>query len=186
LSNRQDQEIPLGERLRKLRKARGLTLAQLAERVGKSEGYLSRLERGQVNPSLSTLKRIADVLGRPVVQLLDDVVLPLARAAQDGGHRRLIVSPELEYVILSAPNDRFALFKVILAKGGSSGAEPYCHQGLEAGIVLKGKVRITVGGKSFVLEAGDSITYRSDFPHRFENVGDEQAIGIWVVSPPTF
>ena len=89
-------------------------------------------------------------------------------------------------MILSAPNDRFALFKVILAKGGSSGAEPYCHPGLEAGIVLKGKVRITVGGKSFVLEAGDSITYRSDLPHRFENVGEEETVGIWVVSPPTF
>ena len=67
-----------------------------------------------------------------------------------------MVSPELEYVILSAPNDRFALFKVILAKGGSSGAEAYRHQGLEAGIVLKGKVRITVGGKSFVLPGFDS------------------------------
>jgi len=186
LSKKQVREPSLGERLRRLRKAKGLTLAQLAERVGRSEGYLSRLERGQVNPSLSTLKRIADVLGRPVVQLLDDVVLPLARAAQDGGHRRLVVSPELEYVILSAPNDRFALFKVILAKGGTSGEEPYCHEGLEAGIVLQGKVKITVGGKSFVLGAGDSITYRSDLPHRFENVGEEEAIGIWVVSPPTF
>jgi len=179
------EETGLGKQLRGLRLEKGLTLQGLAEEVGKSESYLSRLERGQINPSLGTLKRIADALGRPLVHLLENGFPPLGALILRGEHRRLIVSPKLEYEILSAPNEQVTLFKVMLKPGGSSG-EPYRHQGVETGIVLEGTVKITVGNKEFQLRAGDTITYRCDEPHSFENNGRGDAIGIWVVSPPTF
>ncbi len=175
----------LGEQLRRLRVEKALTLRVLAEQVGKSESYLSRLEHGQINPSLGTLKRIADALGRPLVHLLENDFPPLGALISKGAHRKLIVSPKLEYEILSAPNHQVTLFKVMLKEGGSSG-EPYRHQGIEAGIVLKGTVKIKVGEKEFRLEQGDTITYRCEEPHSFENVGKGDSIGIWVVSPPTF
>jgi len=71
------EDTGLGKQLRRLRLEKGLTLQGLAEEVGKSESYLSRLERGQINPSLGTLKRIADALGRPLVHLLENGFPPL-------------------------------------------------------------------------------------------------------------
>jgi len=176
----------LGERLRLLRIQKGLTLRDLASSVGKTAGYLSKIERGKVNPSLSTLKQIADVLGSPLMYLLESEFTAAATLIRKGEHRRLIVSPYLEYEILSAPNHQIALFRVRLKRGGSSGKRPYSHRGIETGIVLKGRVRIVVGREKFILKAGDSITYSCEIPHRFENIGSQEAVGIWAVSPPTF
>jgi len=175
----------LGEQLRHLRVEKRLTLRALAERVGKSESYLSRLENGQINPTLGTLKRVADALGRPLVHLLENDFPPLGAMKKKGEHRRLVVSPELEYEILSVPNHQVTLFKGVLRESGTSG-EAYRHQGVETGIVLKGTIKITVGNKEFLLKEGDSITYRSEEPHHFENVGKGDVIWIWAVSPPTF
>ncbi len=163
-----------------------MSLRELAARLGKTESYLSKLENGKLNPSLASLKRIADVLGKPLVHFFEDPVIPVDAVLLDGQRRRIVVSPSLEYDILSAPNPQLALFKMTLKKRGTSGASFYAHQGIESGLVLKGKVKIVVGNKEYVLKAGDSITYRSDQPHRFENIGDEEAVGIWAVSPPTF
>jgi transcriptional regulator with XRE-family HTH domain len=179
------QSSNLGEDLHRLRLEKGWTLRELGQRVGKSESYLSRLEHGDINPSLGTLKRIADALGRPLVHLLDNNFPPLGTLISKGKHRKLIVSPMLEYEILSAPNHQVTLFKVMLKPGGNSG-EPYRHQGVESGIIMKGTVKITVGKKEFRLEEGDTITYSCEEPHSFENVGKDDAIGIWVVSPPSF
>lgn len=176
----------LGSRLRALRLEKSLTLRELARKLGKSESYLSKLENGKLNPSLASLKQIADVLGRPLVHFFEDPFIPTEAVLLDGQRRQIVVSPSLEYDILSAPNPQLALFKMTLKKGASSGASFYVHQGIESGIVVKGKVKIVVGNKDYVLKVGDSITYRSDQPHRFENIGDEEAVGIWAVSPPTF
>ncbi|MBC7220595.1 helix-turn-helix domain-containing protein [Candidatus Bipolaricaulota bacterium] len=176
----------LGRRLRDLRMQCGLTLQELGAKVGKSESYLSKLEHGKINPSLATLKKIADALGRPVVHLFEDSLTTFQTVLTDGQRRHITVSPHLEYEILSAPNSQVVLFKVRLKRGGSSGAQAYVHEGIECGLILSGKVRIVVGERSYVLTAGQSITFWSEQPHRFENVGDGEAVGIWAVSPPTF
>ena len=176
----------LGQRLRDLRLQKGLTLKDLAARIGKSPSYLSKLEHGKINPSLTSLKKIADALGRPIVHLFEDSMTTVPTVLLEGQRRRIIVSPYLEYEILSAPNAQLALFKVFLKKGGSSGAQSYIHEGVECGIILSGKVRVVVGDKVYILAAGQSITFRSEQPHRFENMGNEEAVGIWAVSPPTF
>jgi len=170
----------LGEQLRLLRVEKGLTLRALAEQVKKSESYLSRLENSQINPTLGTLKRIADALGRPLVHLLENDFPPLGAVKKMGEHRRLIVSPGLEYEILSVPNHQVTLFK------GVTSGEAYRHQGVETGIVLQGTIKITVGYKEFLLRKGDSITYRSEEFHHFENAGKGDVLWIWAVSPPTF
>lgn len=175
----------LGIQLKRLRTEKGFTLRTLAEQIEKSESYVSRLENGKINPSLGTLKRISDALGRPLVHLLESQISTLASLARKGEHRRLVVSPELEYEIYSSPNDQIALFKGTLKKGSDSGEE-YSHQGIETGIILKGRLKITVGERVFILNKGDSLTYHCEEPHRFENIGNGDAVWIWAVSPPTF
>ncbi len=176
----------LGERLRQLRREQGLTLRELAERIGKSESYLSRVEHNRIDLTLNTLKEIADQLGRPITHLLDNDLLTTDDLIKRGTHRRLVISSVLEYEILCSSNQEISLFRMILKEGGNSGDKPYCHQGIESGIMLKGRVRVVVGSNEYVLEEGDSLTYHSEQPHWFENVGKGDAIAIWAVTPATF
>ena len=186
MSKSKSNNLGLGLRLRQLRQEKGLTLKELAQRVNKSESYLSRLERGEVNPTLSTLKAIADELDRPIIYLFDDEFTHPEAHIKKGEHRELIVSPDLKYIVLSKPNSEISMFITILSKGGNSGDRPYRHKGIECGILLKGEIRVVVGDREYILEEGDSLTYRSEEPHWFENVGDEEAVAIWAVTPPTF
>jgi len=179
-------EDALGKRLRQLRQQEGLTLRELAGRIGKSESYLSRVENGQIDLSLSTLKEISDQLGRPIVHLLDNGFSYVDGLIKQGEHHHLVISSSLAYDILCAPNQEVSLFRMILKEGGNSGDKPYQHVGIESGIMLQGRIRVIVGEQEYLLEQADSLTYRSEQPHWFENIGKGDAIAIWVVSPPTF
>ena len=181
-----DPKGALGERLRQLRREQGLTLRELAERIGKSESYLSRVEHGRIDLSLSTLKEIADQLGRPITHLLDNGFSPTDGLIKKGEHRKLVISSVLEYDILCSSNQEISLFRMTLKEGENSGDKSYHHQGIESGIMLQGRVRVVVGDREYILEEGDSLTYRSEQPHWFENAGKGDAIGIWAVTPATF
>jgi len=167
-----DPKETLGERLRQLRREQGLTLRELAERIGKSESYLSRVEHGHIDLSLSTLKEIADQLSRPITHLLDNGFPPTDGLIKQGEH--------------CSSNQEISLFRMILKEGGNSGDKPYRHQGIESGIMLKGRVRVMVANREYILEEGDSLTYHSEQSHWFENVGKGDAIAIWAVTPASF
>jgi transcriptional regulator with XRE-family HTH domain len=178
--------LNVGKRLRQIRREQGLSLRELAGRIGKSESYLSRVERGQLDLTLSLLKTIADQLGRPILGLLNDRLTETVGLIAKGSHKQLAISAELQYDILSKANNELSLFRMTLKPGGNSGPFPYSHNGIEAGILLQGSVRVLVGDCEYVLKEGDSLTYSSTEPHWFENIGDVDAVAIWVVSPSTF
>src|SRR5690606_27891278 len=62
----------LGEKIRRVRKARGLTLAQVSEKTGLSIGYLSQVERNKTSPTIAVLKAIGDVLGKSIAYFVQE------------------------------------------------------------------------------------------------------------------
>ncbi|RKX55842.1 MAG: XRE family transcriptional regulator [Thermotoga sp.] len=178
----------IGRKLREVRKSKGIKLKDLAKEIGVTPSLISQIEHGKVSPSLSTLKKILDALGETLVSIFqEETIKEEAKYVVRRKERtNIIVSEALRYELLSTKNNILALFMVYLKPGEGSGKDFYSHEGLEAGIILQGKMEITVGDKVFVLEEGDSITYPCNLPHKWRNIGDKEAIGIWVVSPPTF
>jgi quercetin dioxygenase-like cupin family protein len=69
---------------------------------------------------------------------------------------------------------------------GADTGEPYTHRGEEGGMVLKGRLEVTVGERVFVLEEGDSFNFPSTEPHRYNNVFDGETIVMYAVTPPTY
>lgn len=174
----------LGRKLRALRAARGLTLAQLGEKVGLSASYLSQVERGVTRPSLSRLTSLAEVLDVEVRYFFeDDAASPCVVRANRG--RRILGPDGIRVELLSAD---------LLGKN----IQPYClvcrpgarreytsiYPGEECGFVLQGELTVTVGDETFVLAAGDSIHYHRHQPHSWRNDGDQECVVIWTVSPP--
>lgn len=179
----------VGTSLRALRKARGLTLAEVALAVGRSQGWISQLERGISDVSISDLRRLAAVLDVPTSLFFhnDDapederhyVVRSEARHAlgnSAGGLIEELLSPDL--------SGGMEMVRSIFEAGAESN-ESITRDTEEAGYVISGKLDLWVGDKKFNLNEGDSFRFAGE-PYRWKNPGDVPAVIIWVITPPVY
>lgn len=179
-----------GAEIRALRKARQLGLTALAERTGLSVGYLSQIERNLATPSVKALTAIAAALGVTVGWFFS------------GGHagpqdergvivrrdnrRRMIFRDDFVDYLLSPGLEGAIELLISHFKPGATTGEPYTHRGEEAGLVLQGRLEITVGSRRFVLEAGDSFAFASSEPHGYRNLDDGETVVVYAITPPSY
>jgi transcriptional regulator with XRE-family HTH domain len=178
----------IGQKIRDLRNEKGMTLGDLAAKINVSPSLISQLERGGVNPSISLLKSIADALETPLFSLLEkeetknEEPSPLMTAKE---RKVLTTEGGVRFILLSRNYDLGCEF--ILNEwpvGSSTGKEKYVHEGVECGLLLEGELEVELEDGVYHLKPGDSITYRSDIPHRLNNRGKKTAKGVWVNSRP--
>ncbi len=174
-----------GQRFRRLRTRRGLSLAQVARATGVSIGFLSALERGQMRSSIATLRRIARFYRTNILSLFETA----------GEHPRL-VRPNQRKVLETTPDVRMELLAwghtamephLFRIKPGGGSGESYSHEGEEFLHVLRGNFEIWLDGKEhYQLKPGDSLYFESTTPHRWKNPGGTETWLLWVNTPPTF
>lgn len=180
-------EFPKGEvgkRIRYLRRLQGLTSDELAKLAGVSQSMISQIERGQVSPSLETLWKLSHSLKVPVFSFFETEetnAVTIFRAGEAKNIKR--VRPNVSYQLLS-PNSgkQMSFFKMIVEPGEDLETPLLYHSGEECGIMLAGSLRIEVEGEIHTIHEGDSIYFDSSLPHRFTNVGDENAVAIWAMT----
>lgn len=178
----------LGADLRALRRARGLTLADLAGRLGRSVGWLSQVERDISEPGISDLRAIAEALDVSISSLFRVTARP-----EEAGHivrkgaRRPIGSREAGLVEELLSPDLTDAFEVV-----HSTFEPGARLGVavrrptqEVGYVLEGRLDLWIGGAHFALSPGDSFRIRGE-AFAWENPHDTPARVIWVIAPPVY
>ncbi|WP_321897170.1 helix-turn-helix domain-containing protein [Burkholderia cepacia] len=181
--------VSLGEEIRKLRKARSKTLAEVSLATGRSPSFLSQLERGRAEISISDLRRVAQCLGVPLGWFFVTDARPAAEVGrvQRAGTRRKLgtVTDGLVEELLS-PNIGGS-FETFLStfEPGSALAEPTLRDTEEEGYLVKGTLNIWIGDHSFELNAGDSFRIARE-PFRWSNTGDVEAVVVWVIAPPTY
>lgn len=178
----------IGQKIRDLRGEKGMTLGDLAEQINVSPSLISQLERGGVNPSISLLKLIADVFKAPISSLLgEEETKPEEAPHVMKEKERKILTAEggVRFILLSGNYDLGCEFIMNEWPAGSStGREKYVHEGVESGLLLEGGMELELEDKTYHLKPGDSITFRSDIPHRLNNKGKKLARGVWVNSKP--
>jgi transcriptional regulator with XRE-family HTH domain len=181
-------DVAVGKRIRDLRRARAMSLEAVAARTDLSIGFLSQIERGLSSPSLRVLATLADVLGVGIAGLFGaketagaepDVVVTRERQRAKLNLWRTGISKQL--LSPAGSEGRLNLFLVHMEPGGSTGDELYAHDGEEAGLVVSGKMKLTVDAETWTLKQGDSFRFGSRRPHRFSNPsGDAKAVVLWV------
>jgi len=183
----------LGPRLRAMRLERGLSLRELARRLGLSPSSISQIETGKLQPSVRTLNAFVAELGATMDEVLfdpssplDEACLPVSEPAvqRADGRATVTVNPGVTWERLMFWADEDVEFiEATYAPGGASGPGGALvrHGGREFGHVISGTLHAVVGFDKFVLRPGDSITFPSSTPHRFGNEGSETARAIWVV-----
>jgi len=171
-----------------MRKSQNLTLADLAGKTELSLSFLSQVERGIINPSINSLRRIALALGTPVSHFFDEtgsINGPVVRKKE----RRVLVNRDsrLVYQLLSSDhNHRIEFLLSRLEIGATSVESSMAHKGDEAALVLQGEGRFELGDDRFDLKEGDSIYITENTPHRFTNTGNVPLIIVSAISPPGF
>jgi len=175
----------LNERVRLLRKERGLSLRQLAEATGLSAALLSQVERGTTDPSLSTVRKLAVVLGADLPTLFAEDT-PTGAHVSRPGQRPLLSAGNgsMLYERLTPGRTDLEVLKGRLEPGQATSEEPWGHPSTECSVVLFGTLVAEVGGVRHELRSGESITFDSRLPHRYLNDSVEPAEYLMSCTPP--
>jgi len=174
-----------GQRFRRLRAKRGLSLAQVAKATGVSVGFLSALERGQMRSSVATLRRIARFYRTNILSLFETAG-ENTRLVRPSERKILETTPDVRMELLAWGNTAMEPHLFRVKPGGGSG-ESYSHEGEEFLHVLRGNFEIWLDkSEHYRLEPGDSLYFESSTPHRWKNPGRKEAWILWVNTPPTF
>jgi transcriptional regulator with XRE-family HTH domain len=177
----QEDLARVGARLRRLRKERGWRLEDLAKRTTLSVAYLSRIESGERQPSLTALFAIAQVYGVPFSDLFEPEPeagdCTVVRAAENKAHR----GRGLLYSRLTRAGLSFNLRPLRVVIPADRDADVvYQHEGEQWMYVLFGRLRLELGSEEFVLEAGDAAHFDSSKAHRLQALGGHDAEAIIV------
>ncbi|MBW2030461.1 MAG: helix-turn-helix domain-containing protein [Deltaproteobacteria bacterium] len=185
-------EEKIQKKIKEYRKERGLTLRQLAERVGCTHSYISQVEKGLTVPSLSMIGKLASALDVSVVDLFNDLE---AGTESDWylskDERRMIKYPDgkvsSQLLVARVTNKRLEPLISLVEPGGTSdSAEDIKHPpGTEEFVlVLNGELDFTINGREIHLKEGDTLNFDGSLPHSWVNKGRRRAQVLFVFSPP--
>jgi len=185
-------EMAIGHEVRTYRKKLGITVADLAAATGMSVGMLSKIENGNISPSLTTLQALSKALGMPITAFFKGFEEPksasfvkagegvnLERRGTRAGHHYsllghienntsgVVVEPYL--ITLNAESDVFPTFQ---------------HEGMEFLYMLDGEVVYRHGDSLYRMQAGDSLFFDADAPHGPEELVKLPARYLSIISYP--
>jgi transcriptional regulator with XRE-family HTH domain len=178
----------LGKKIRTIRKGNGLTLKRMASACGLSSSFLSQVETGAVNPSLATVKAIADALNISLGQLFTEKPSGEGASAcltKPENRRTFTVDEGIKFQLLTRGID--VPFEFLLNRfppGSTFGEGFHTHEGTESALLLEGELKVETDGEVHHLKPGDTLTMKSSIPHRVSNSGEKDALAVWVDSIP--
>ncbi len=180
----------IGARLHAIRKAHGLSQRELAKRVGVTNSTISLIEQNKVSPSVSSLKKVLD--GIPI-SLTDFFTADFHFDEPQGPFFSADRQPDvgtgdIHYFLVGKGRTRrqMCVLREVMPPGADTGTDMLAHEGEEGGVVVSGRVEVTVEHQVRVLSPGEGYYFDSRLPHRFRNVGAEEAVIISACTPPTF
>ena len=177
----------IGERIRERRHELGLSLRALAEEVNLTASFLSQVERAQADPSIKSLRRIADALGVSLFCFLaeDEVVSPVVRKDE---RKRLELPGSKVICELLTPNVRRKMEVLMISADPTRGniALPLPEPTEECILVLKGRLCVKLGDEEYELEPGDSIYFEGRRLQSLSARGDGESLFVSAMTPAVF
>jgi transcriptional regulator with XRE-family HTH domain len=182
--------LDVGVRLQSIRKLKGLSQRELAKRAGVTNSTISMIEKNSVSPSISSLKKVLAGIPMSLVEFFS------LEVEQDNHTQVVYKAGELidisdgavtmKLVGKAHPSRAIAFLSETYPPGAGTGDDMLTHEGEEAGILVEGRLELTVGSETYTLEAGDSYYFESSQPHCFRNPFDAPAKLISATTPANF
>ena len=178
----------LGSRLKSLREAHNLSQRELAKRAGVSNAIISMIEQNRSSPSVGMLKKLLDGFPlsladffaleappKPQIYFTAKELVELAGGAIS--YRQ--VGPDLSGKAMQILHEHYK-------PSSDTGEQMLTHDAEEGGVIIRGRLEVTVGDQVRVLGPGDAYYFDSRTPHRFRNAGSEECEVVSVNTPPSF
>jgi len=206
-----DTLLELGKRIRKERQQRQWTLEQFSEKTGLSKSFLSQIERGNTEPSITSLKKIAAQFGYSVVNLFpngqgaeenwgyndrqaglqtnNDLYVKDVAVVRAAKRKRIALpGSNVVYDLLTPDMKRkLEVMHMRVSRGKNSGQDPMLDSpGEKLCIVMKGVLELRVGEEVYRLEQGDTLYYPAHVPHSWKAIDGDSIEVIWILTPPSF
>lgn len=178
----------IGPRLRRLRQRHGLSQRQLARHSGVSNATVSLIENGRTDPSMGLLRRLLDSLG---VSLAEFFSMTIGVEEQCFFPRSTLVeigSGQISYRQVGGDlaGSQLQILHEVYRPGADTGQSMLSHESEEGGVIIRGRLEVTVNNRVEVLGPGDAYRFNSRLPHRFRNVGSEDCVVVSACTPPSF
>ena len=177
----------LGEKIKRIRLDRGLSLKELSVKSGISAAAIHKIESNGIIPTITTMMKISDALGKEVSYFIEE-----RRGKKDvffvpAQKRESIFTFKKGLTLHGISAKKYGDFMMTAAYAevdvaASSGRKPMKHRGEELIYCLKGKMELRIGDETYTLGPGDSIHFRTDINHRWKNTGNTPAELIWVLA----
>ncbi|MCG6533976.1 MAG: XRE family transcriptional regulator [Syntrophales bacterium LBB04] len=183
-------ESAIGKRINAFRKEKRITLDRLAEKTGFTKGYLSRVEKSQKAPPVSTLGIIGRALGVTISALLGEESPRASFCLVRKNERPLIARDGIafgysyESMAYKYPNRIMEPFMLTLPPRPKK-STVFQHEGEEILFVIQGTMKFFHGTEEYIVNEGDCIYFDSGFPHFGESVGREEVKCFMVIYNPT-
>jgi len=179
--------VQLGQQLRAVRTAFGLSQRELAKKAGVTNGMISLIEQNRVSPSVGSLQKILAAFPMTLAEFFtrdmrgpDEVVFRAETLPNMG-------TGSIEYRLLAATrrDRKMSILSEVYEAGADTGTDLLSHAGEEGGIIIAGELELTVAGNTWTLGVGDGYYFDSRLPHRFRNTGTVPARLVSANTPPS-
>lgn len=177
----------IGLRIKQLRLELGLTQEELANRCELTKGFISQLENNIASPSITTLDNILEVLGTSLSEFFNDSEENANVYSEEDFYIKADeeLKHEIRWIVPNAQKYEMEPIIIEIEPGGIS-MQDQPHSGEEFGYVLKGEVQLIVGKNKYNVKEGNSFYYMANKQHYLKNVKEENAVVLWVSTPPMF
>ena len=178
----------IGERLKEIRSQRGLSQRKLARLSGVANATISQIEAGKLNPTVGMLKRVLDGIPINLSEFFSDEPETADRVFFRSDELTEIADGGVSFRQVGANlrNRSIQFLKECYQPGASTGRHDITHEGEECGLILSGRLQVTVGEQTALLRPGDAYYFKSSEPHSFKNTGSEACELISACTPPSF
>ena len=182
-------DLQIGARLKHARVLTGVRMRELAEKVGCTEGMISKIENGRVVPSLPMLQRLLQALDRDLQSFFGSN--PDAPGiVQRAGQRPITMTDPIregrgvhyERLVPFGAGNLLEGNVHIIAPGGAK-QDPITHQGETMGYVIQGNLELTIDSTPYLLHAGDSFFFKNHLTNSYRNPGPRETRVLWVNTP---
>jgi len=180
----------IGKKLKTIRLAKKLTIQELARDSAVSSNMISRIERGLTTPSVEILMKLAGVFEKSIDYFVEEIKTTNEVVFTSQGHRKTTVYENNDNMLTESftgglRDPQFTSFFCTIPPGGKSGVESMYHPGDELIYLLKGRLQVEIANSTYTLNSGDSLTFKSHLPHKWQNLSEAEAKVIWTLSPFT-
>jgi transcriptional regulator with XRE-family HTH domain len=183
-----ETEIDIGSRLSAVRKMHSLSQRELAKRAGVTNGTISLIEQNRVSPSVGSLRKVLQGIPMSLADFFSLDAAPRQDVFFAAGDLLEIGDATISYrqVGRDLEDQAVQLIHERYAPGSDTGQTMLRHEAEEGGVIIRGRLEVTVGDRRRVLGPGDAYYFDSRLPHRFRNIGQEECELVSACTPPSF